>query len=180
MTHFEFLSVAVAIIFALSVSRQISALPFVVDPKRFDWLHFGYFVGILAMQLQFWWRMWSLNDVENWDFLGFLMMMAVPILYYLASHIMVSSKPSSIDSWREYFQDKHRWLHGTIALAWLMGMGGALYLLGGGIPPAPFFVTVVLFVLSAAFHKRWLHALTLVWWLLLLFLIGMQLQSGLN
>jgi hypothetical protein len=41
-------------------------------------------------------------------------------------------------------------------------------------------VTIVLFVLSAAFHKRWLHALTLAWWLLLLLLIGMQLQSGFN
>ena len=171
MSQFEFLSVAVSIVFALSVGKQIAAIPEVFSKKSWDWLYVGYFLGLLFMQIQFWWRMWPLSTVESWDFLGFTLVLFIPLFYYLASHTLVSQSPSQVTSWSEHFSKVHMWFHGAICFAWLNGGMMAFYLLDFNFSP-PFFITVVLFAIAVFLNRRWFHAVVLVWWWFILSIIA--------
>jgi uncharacterized membrane protein len=87
MTHFEFLPVAASILFTLSVGRLTVALPYLLIPQQFDGLQAGYFVGLFFLQLLLWWRLWAFSSVETWGFLGFILFIASPLLYFLAPGI---------------------------------------------------------------------------------------------
>ena len=180
MTHFEYLSIAVSIIFAISLGRQVAAVPQVLAKDRRDALHLGHFAGLFVMQIQFWWRMWGFNDVEHWDFLGFFMLVTVVLLYYLATNLLVPGDDAEAGSWREHFERVHKPFHGVVALAWASGAGVSHYLVGIDGVPVPLAITVGLFVAAIFVEKRWFHAVVLVWWLMLLTLVSVGLQTGMG
>lgn len=178
MSQFEYLSIAVSIIFALSIGRLVVALPEVVASERRDWLHLGHFICLLLAQMQFWWRMWVFNAVEVWDFLGFSMLFSVALLYYLATHLLVPRDHAAVSSWRAHFGAAHRWYHGIVGLAWACSVGIANYLMGIYAVPAPMPIMVILFFTAIFFNRRWFHSLVLAAWALLLVTVSVALQGG--
>ena len=64
MSAFEFVSVSVAIVLALTLGRLMTAVNDVFATKRWDILHLGFYslsyVGILTM----WWAQWMMVEVE--------------------------------------------------------------------------------------------------------------------
>ena len=178
MTHFEYLSVAVSIIFALSIGRLVAALPNVVSSGRRDWLHVGHFACLLVVQMQFWWRMWQFKSVTEWDFLGFFLLFAVTLLYYLATHILVPANYAEVDDWQDHFAMNQQWFHGIVALAWASSGAVSGYLMKVFFIPPPMPITVLLFATAIAYSRRWFHFVVLVWWASLLTVITLGLQQG--
>ena len=178
MTQFEYLSVAVSIIFALSIGRLSAAIPSVVDAHRRDWLHLGHFLCLLLVQMQFWWRMWQFNDVPEWDFFGFVMLFSIALLYYLATHLLVPVGHSDVGDWRTHFSSMHRWYHGIVAMTWGSSVAVSAYLMGFYALPFPMLITMALFFAAIVFDRRWFHFMVLTWWVLLLGVISFNLQRG--
>jgi hypothetical protein len=122
MSVFEFLSVSVAIVLALTLGRLMTAVNDVFAIKRRDILHVGFyslsFVGILTM----WWAQWMMVGVEAWTFADFVLVMASPIAQYFTVHALLSPNPAEVESWRSYLTQNHRWIFSaflaqTIAVA---------------------------------------------------------------
>ena len=178
MTHFEYLSIAISIIFALSIGRLVVAIPAVVDPKRFDALHFGHFLCLLLVQMQFWWRGWQFSSVTQWDFAGFVMSLSVAMLYYLAAHLLVPMNYLEIGSWRSHFTNVSRWFHGIIGITWAASVGISAYLMNVSFLPPPMPITVLFFTAAIFYQRRWFHFIVLAWWILLLGFITYNLQGG--
>lgn len=178
MTHFEYLSIAISIIFALSIGRLVVAIPNVISPRRFDLLHFGHFVCLLLVQMQFWWRMWQFRSVSDWDFAGFVMLLSVAMLYYLATHLLIPPGYTDIKRWRTHFLSVHRWYHGIVAVVWFSSGAVSIYLMNTFAVPPPMVLTVALFVAAIFIQRRWFHFSVLAWWAFLLGLIAFGLQSG--
>ncbi len=109
MSAFEFISVSVAIVLALTLGKLMSAVNDVFDKARRDYLHIGFYllsyIGILTM----WWSQWMMVRVETWTFFAFVLVMASPIGLYFTVHSLLSSNPSETESWRGYFERNHRW-----------------------------------------------------------------------
>ena len=177
VSQFEYLSIAISMVFAISVSRQVAAIPYVFSKSRWDWLYAGYFLAILLMQWQFWWRMWSFQSIEVWQFHGFVLMMTGTFAYYLATFTLIPDKPENCRSWREHFEYRFRWIIGSIGFIWFVG-GVISWILLDFNPPPPFYITVLLCVFGASIQNRILHWLVLVWLILLLGLITVNLQAG--
>ncbi len=108
MTHFEFISVAVSIVLALSLARLLSAVPHLLAPGRRYWVPCLWAASLLAMHLGFWWAMWAYREVAAWTFRGFAAAMLSPILLYLTVTILVSDSPGTVESWRERFYSRRR------------------------------------------------------------------------
>jgi hypothetical protein len=108
MTHFEFISVAVSIVLALSVARLLSALPHVLTPGRRYWIHALWSVALLFAHLDFWWTIWIYREIDPWTFTGFAVVMLTPALLFLAASSLVSDSPATIESWRTHFYARHR------------------------------------------------------------------------
>ena len=108
MTHFEFISVALSIVLALSAARLLTALPHVLAPGRRYWVHALWCATLLPIHLGFWWAVWIYREIDPWTFRGFASVMLTPACLYLTVSSLVSDSPDTIDSWRTRFYAKHR------------------------------------------------------------------------
>jgi hypothetical protein len=108
MTHFEFISVAVSIVLALSVARLLAALPHVLAPGRRYWIHALWSLALLFAHMDFWWAIWIYREIDPWTFTGFAVVMLTPALLFLTVSSLVSDSPSTIASWRTHFYARHR------------------------------------------------------------------------
>ncbi len=108
MTHFEFVSVAVSIVLALSVARLLAALLHVLAPGRRYWIHSLWSLALLFAHLDFWWTIWIYREIDPWTFTGFAVVMLTPALLFLTVSSLVSDSPTTIASWRTHFYARHR------------------------------------------------------------------------
>ena len=108
MTQFEFISVAVSIVLALSLARLLTAVPHLLAPGRRYWVHGLWTAVLLPIHLGFWWNMWAYREVAPWTFRGFAAVMLTPALLYLTVTVLVSDSPDTVESWRERFYSRRR------------------------------------------------------------------------
>jgi hypothetical protein len=108
MTHFEFISVGVSIVLALSAARLLAALPHVLAPGRRYWIHSLWSLALLFAHMDFWWTIWIYREIDPWTFTGFAVVMLTPALLFLTVSSLVSDDPITIPSWRTHFYASHR------------------------------------------------------------------------
>jgi hypothetical protein len=108
MTHFEFISVGVSIVLALSAARLLAALPHVLAPGRRYWIHALWSLALLFAHMDFWWAIWMYRKIDPWTHTDFAMIMLTPALLFLTVSTLVSDSPTEIASWRTHFYAKHR------------------------------------------------------------------------
>ena len=99
MSQFEFVSVAASLVIALAIGRLVSALPFVLDPRRIDWLHAAYSISLVLFSFQIWWRSWSYVNIESWTLLKMIVLVIPNILVYLSALFLVGDTPRRVLSW---------------------------------------------------------------------------------
>ena len=171
MTQFEFISVAVSIVLALSAARLLGALPHLLAPGRRYWVHALWAANLLPMHLGFWWAIWNYREIDPWTFRGFAAVMLTPALLYLAVSTLVSDSPAAIESWRTHFYARHRIFFSlyfavylSIPLRQLTVLGDAFApALGGPTPPVLLLLGTLLIPLAGIVttNER-IHALLIV------------------
>ena len=103
MTQFEYVSVAIALVYSFAVSRLIAALPSVFVPESRDWIHALWAIILLFAAVFTWWSIWSYRDVQ-WTALRFVWALSVPALIHVRIGILVSDQPRAVSSWREHYE----------------------------------------------------------------------------
>jgi hypothetical protein len=108
MSQFEFISVAVSIVLALSAARLLTALPHILAPGRRYWIHALWSLALLFAHMDFWWTIWAYREIDPWSFTGFAVVMLTPALLFLTVTSLVSDDPTTVASWRAHFYAKQR------------------------------------------------------------------------
>ena len=116
MTIFEYLSIAVSLVMALSLGKLCASIPHVFDPKRFDWVHASFFVSTVLFCIITWWNIWALHEFTEWNLLGFTLLLGSPLALYMATFALVSESPHEVTDWRAHFTLNARWFF----LAWIV------------------------------------------------------------
>ncbi len=160
MTQFEFISVAVSIVLALSMARLLSAVPHLLAPDRRYWVPCLWAASLLPIHLGFWWAMWAYREVDAWTFRGFAAVMLTPALLFLTVTILVSDSPGTVESWRERFYSRHRVFFSLFLVALLSIPLRQFAVLGSPLPSpetgAPLFFAPPILLIGAigAFTSR--------------------------
>jgi hypothetical protein len=102
MSHFEFISVGIAIVVSFGVVRLLDGGNYAVDRKRCYWPHLVWVMLKLLQHFNIWWLLWAKHDV-SWSYAGFLAQLVSPVVLYLQATALVTTSPQSIESWREHF-----------------------------------------------------------------------------
>lgn len=102
MTHFEYVSVAVAVIYALAVGRLLSRLGFSVEKERRYLVHTAWIIVLLLICMLQWWQLWRARDVE-WTALRFVWVLALPALLYIRASILVGGDRTDIASFKHHY-----------------------------------------------------------------------------
>ena len=119
MTLFEYLSVAISIVLALSTAQLLGNLREVFDPARRYWVHALWVVQILLTHFIFWWGFWAYREVESWNLGFFGLALLNPVLLFVCSNVLVRGQPSDGASWEKHFFSARRWFfaaRGAIAV----------------------------------------------------------------
>jgi hypothetical protein len=106
MTQFEYVSVAISIVFSFAVLRLLDALPHAVSAARRYWIHGVWVAFLLWWSAVFWWLSWSHSARQTeFGFPEFLLLVTPPGVLYLClcATALVSEAPAQVPSRREHF-----------------------------------------------------------------------------
>jgi len=120
VSHFEYVSVAVALIYAIAVGRLLSGLSFSLSTDRQYWVHTTWLLTLLLVSVMSWWTIWRLNEV-TWTPIRFLWVLALPSLLYLRANILLGRQGAEPDSYYDYFYAQRR-------LFFSLGIGISLWI----------------------------------------------------
>ena len=107
MSHFEYISVAVSLIYSLILAKLLGALPGALTPGRAYWVHALWIASLFGVTVDSWWRIWSYREVD-WNPAAFLSLLAVPSIMYLRAAVLIGDQPAEVDSWRDHYYKKRR------------------------------------------------------------------------
>ena len=102
MTHFEFVSVAAALIYALAIGKLTSGIATSLQVNRFYWIHALWMIGLLLVCVLQWWGIWGMRTIE-WTPISFLWLLMLPGLLLIRATLLVGADPNSIESYETHF-----------------------------------------------------------------------------
>jgi len=100
MTLFEYISVAISVVLALSAAQLLSNIRSVLDPVRRDWVHGLWMVHLLILHVIMFWTGWAARDI-TWNLGSFSLLLSAPALLYVTANALVPS--DRWESLREHF-----------------------------------------------------------------------------
>jgi hypothetical protein len=113
MTVFEFLLALYAIVAGLGVSLLVRSIGQMIEARdrvRLYWVHSCWIALTFVGHVVSWFTIWRFHDHSPWTVLQALLLLCVPILLYLISHLAVPElEDSRIHDMREYYFRHARW-----------------------------------------------------------------------
>lgn len=124
MTPFEYLAVLISIVLGFGVTELLAGVRRLVHARervRFHWLPVVWTGLVFVALVQWWWSAFGLRHRMEWNFFSFLLILLVPVLYYLAAALVlpVEEREGGFDLGAHYF-GIHRLFFGTVAAATLL------------------------------------------------------------
>lgn len=107
MSHFEYVSIAIALVYALPVGRLLSGLSLSMTADRRYWVHTTWVSTLLLVCVMSWWTMWRLNEV-SWTPIRFLWILSLPALLYVRANILLGRPGDEPDSYHDHFYEKRK------------------------------------------------------------------------
>ncbi len=163
MSIFEFNTVLLSIVVGLGLTEILSGLARAIHARRVtwdSWLPLTLAAVVFLTQIQVWWYVWTLRDVQEWSLHQLIHLMVNPGLLYLLSHLLFSPEPTI--SLREHYFQRHRLLFSVVALSSLVGITYRSIAFGESIFQTgnlAGFATLLGATALAATPKAWLHGL---------------------
>ena len=96
MTLFEFLTVAISIVLALSAGQLLTNVREVFDPTRRYWVHALWVIHLLFQHVLVWWSFWAYRDVESWNLATFGIALLPTGLLFVCTSTLVPSYSSTV------------------------------------------------------------------------------------
>jgi hypothetical protein len=163
LSHFEYVSIATALVSALAVGRLLSGFSPALDESRRYWIHVGWIVALLLVCVAQWWGLWRMREVP-WTPVRFLCVLAMPGLLFVQASVLVSDEPSRVESFRvHYFNRRIRFFSVALAQAIVVGLSPWVFGLSPWFAPVPVHSIAValagLSVAGLAFERPVVHAI---------------------
>jgi hypothetical protein len=134
VTVFEFLLVLYGIVAGLGISllvRSVGQLIEARDRVRRYWVHSCWVTLVFVSHVVSWFALWRYGQHQTWSILQALLLLCVPILLYLISHLAVPElEDGRSHDMREYYFAHARWMQGLL-LAVIVAGALAHYVIEG-------------------------------------------------
>jgi len=94
MTQHEYISIAIAIILGLAITRLLHTVAMIVRAHNrvvFHWSSAVWALSVMIYILQFWWVGWGLRAVEVWTFQNFIVLVFGCTFLYGAAEMALSA-----------------------------------------------------------------------------------------
>lgn len=92
MGQFEYLSVLVSIVIGLAITQLLSGTARLIQLRHRVRAHattFCWMATLFVIDTQIWWAAFDRRGAVHWNFFAFLMFLAMPVLAFLASYLVL-------------------------------------------------------------------------------------------
>jgi hypothetical protein len=124
---FEFLLTLYAIVAGLGVSLLVRSIGQMIEARdrvRLYWVHTCWLALIFVSHVVSWFALWRFSQHAPWTVLQALLLLCVPILLYLISHLAVPElEDGRMHDMREYYYRHVRWMQGLLLAVLVCGAG---------------------------------------------------------
>jgi hypothetical protein len=133
---FEFVVGFYVVIAGIGVTLLVKSIGQMIESRdRVEryWVHSSWLVFVFFAHVNSWFTLWAYRDQPSWTVGQLLLLVSVPILLYLASHVSVPEIPEGSSGrydMRAYFYERHAILLGLLALSIVFNLGCEYLLLG--------------------------------------------------
>ena len=118
MSIFEFLLALYAIVAGLGVSLLVRSVGQMIEARdrvRLYWVHTSWIALIFVAHVVSWFGVWRYAQHAPWTVLQALLLLSVPILLYLISHLAVPElEDDRVHDMRQYYFRHARWTQGLL------------------------------------------------------------------
>jgi hypothetical protein len=122
---FEFLLALYVIVAGLGVSLLVRSVGQVIEARdrvRLYWVHTCWIALVFVGHVVSWFALWRYADHAPWTVLQALLLLCVPILLYLISHLAVPElEDDRLHDMREYYYRHARWTQGLLLAVLVTG-----------------------------------------------------------
>lgn len=136
MSIFEFLLALYAIVAGLGVSLLVRSVGQMIEARdrvRLYWVHSCWIALVFVGHVVSWFALWRYAQHQPWTILQALLLLCVPILLYLISHLAVPElEDDRVHDMREYYFRHSRWTQGLL-LGVLVAGALAHYVIEGSL-----------------------------------------------
>lgn len=120
MSEFDYLSVLISIVLGLGISHVLSTSAQLVRYRRAVRFYTPTLLWLLILFLvhvQIWWAVFELRSVAEWSFIGFTLVLAVPVLAFSMSVLLAPDfdREAVVDLRASYFEQR-RWFYALFGL----------------------------------------------------------------
>jgi len=167
VSQFEFMSVVIAILLGLAITRVIESLPDCFARGRFYWIHAAWVVGKLLHGFMLFWIYWTARSAyESASYSDFMLGLIVPTVFALQVSTMVTRAPEGVANWRSHFWSIRKWFFAANAVIPIANLGNA-FIQNLAAPTNIAIFSVLIGLSTAGFLSRneRVHALVVVTWL---------------
>jgi hypothetical protein len=138
LTTFEFLLALYVILAGLGMTLLVRSVGQMIEAHanvQTYWIHTAWIILIFLVHITSWFSFWEFRHIATWSIGQFLMLLSIPVLLYLISHICV---PEVLDNgthydMRSYFYQRHRIMLGLLALTMALNLLNDYFLVGAVI-----------------------------------------------
>lgn len=134
MGIFEFVVGLYAIIAGLGISLLVQSIGQLIEARRrvrLYWVHVVWIGLIFVAHVSSWFSFWRFAGEASWTALEVILVLLVPILLYLVSHLAVPDlEDERSHDLRPYYYEHHRWMQGLMVAALAMTQAGQYAILG--------------------------------------------------
>lgn len=177
MTQHEYISMAIAIILGLAITRLLHTVALMIrarDRVLFHWASAMWAFTVMIYILQFWWVGWNLRAVDGWIFPHFVVLVLGCTFLYFAAEMALAEPSADVLDMSRHSQQLGRLSALSMLLYFLMGpyinivMYNNPVRLSVVVPLAGILVMVMMIVMPSKF-RIWsvLFAAHAVWVLML-------------
>lgn len=134
MSPFEFLVSLYAIVAGLGLSLLIQSIGQMIEARdriRLYWVHSFWLLLVFLAHVMSWLALWRFTKHDQWTILQVLLLLSMPILLYLVSHLAVPDlEDERTHDLREYYYRHSTWMHALMLGVIACGSAGQIYIEG--------------------------------------------------
>ena len=126
MGIFEYLLALYAIVAGLGVSLLVRSVGQMIEARdrvRLYWVHNCWLAVVFVAHVVSWFALWRFSQHTPWTILQALLLLAIPILLYLVSHLAVPELGDGLEhDMRAYYYRQARWIQSLMLAALVVGV----------------------------------------------------------
>jgi hypothetical protein len=107
MALFEYIAIAISLVYSFTVMRLVSGLPYATRRGRIYWVHLVLLIAFLLWIANAFWAFWSYHDAE-WTYFRYILALAGPAAQYYVAVVLVPNEPAEVTSWRDHYFSARR------------------------------------------------------------------------